>query len=94
MIRMTSIVAALVAATFVGLAAKDVSADCAQPPVAVPGLSGPPVWLPPTVGSTAWRAQLEDPRWAGGSVHSFSFIGPGGTAMDQFDAQYRFVDDV
>jgi hypothetical protein len=45
------------------------------------------VWLPPSPGSTAWRAQLDDPRWAGGPVSFFSFA-PG---PDQTDAFYRAV---
>jgi len=48
------------------------------------------VWLPPSPGSTAWRAQLNDPRWAGGPVSFFSFQ-RGGSFTDQYDAQYRAV---
>src|SRR5579872_3236160 len=84
------VVAGLVAALAVNLyvSAAHAAPDCAPPPVPVPGLSGPPVWLPPTPGSTAWRAQLEDPRWAAGPVHAFAVTSAGGT---QQQALYRFV---
>jgi hypothetical protein len=46
------------------------------------------VWLPPSPGSTAWRAQLDDPRWAGGPVSFFQFGPPG---SDKSVAFYRAV---
>jgi hypothetical protein len=86
--------AALVLATLTSFGARDALADCAQPPVFVPGLSGGPVWLPTTAwvppGAPSWRAQLNDPRWAGGPVQFFQFQSGGGFA-DQYDAQYRIV---
>jgi hypothetical protein len=90
MTRMNIAAGALVAATLTLSAAGDVSANCVQPPALLPGLSGGPVWLPPTPGSTAWRAQLNDPRWSGAPVAFFPVLA-GGTLSDQFDAQYRVV---
>jgi hypothetical protein len=81
---------AIATALLISIFSIDASAICVQPPVVVPGLSGGPVWLPPTPGSTAWRAQLQDPRWSGGPVTFFSALS-GGSVSDEFDAQYRVV---
>ncbi len=73
--------------------ASDVDADCAHPPVPLPGLSGVPVWLPSplwTPPTPSWRGQLNDPRWANGPVEFFQNQTGGGFA-DQYDAQYRVV---
>jgi hypothetical protein len=93
MMRAKAIALALVATLAVNLFDRDVAADCAAPPVPVPGLSGPPVWLPPAPGSTGWRAQLQDPRWAAGPVHAFSICGPAAscTGASSQQALYRFV---
>jgi hypothetical protein len=88
MMRAKFVATVFVAALAVCLFVRDAQADCAPPPVPVPGLSGPPVWLPPTPGSTAWRAQLQDPRWAAGPVHAFAVHSAGAT---QQQALYRFV---
>jgi len=60
--------------------------NCVQPADG-PGLAGGPVWLPPQ-GGGAWRAQLQDPRWAGGPVYAFA-VHSGGATQQQ--ALYRFV---
>jgi hypothetical protein len=88
--RSCSLTVAIATAFLVAVFSLDASANCVQPPVVLPGLSGGPVWLPPTPGSTAWRAQLQDPRWSGGPVTFFSALS-GGTLSDEFDAQYRVV---
>src|ERR1700722_15566988 len=90
MARWKAILAALVAVVLLGLssrAARAAETMCVQPPVPVPGLGGPPVWFqPPGGGANSWRSTLEDPRWAGGPMRSFTNLG-----TDQFDAQYRVV---
>ena len=90
MARLKVVVAVLIAAAFAAVCPASAWADCVQNPVVVPGLSGGPVWFPPTPGSTAWTAQLHDPRWAGDPMRFFP-IKSGGTLSDQYDAQYRVV---
>jgi hypothetical protein len=86
--------ALLAAAVSVSSLARDAIADCAHPPVALPGLSGVPVWLPSPLWTPAtatnWRGQLNDPRWAGGPMQFFQNQ-TGGGFSDQYDAQYRVV---
>ena len=90
MARLKVMVVALVAAAFAVFCPAPARADCVQSPVVVPGLSGGPVWFPPTPGSTAWTAQLHDPRWAGDPMRFFP-VKTGGGLPDQYDAQYRVV---
>ncbi|HTQ03790.1 MAG TPA: hypothetical protein VMI54_08025 [Polyangiaceae bacterium] len=39
--------------------------QCLTSPVALPNLSGPPVWFDPSPATSTWRAELNDPRWSG-----------------------------
>jgi hypothetical protein len=65
------------------------AAQCLTTPVALPGLSGPPVWFDPGAPSPLWRAELNDPRWAGAPIYTLcanldlSSCAPG-TANAQF----------
>lgn len=44
--------------------------ECILGPISLPGLPGPPSWNG-AEDADDWRAQLHDPRWAGGPLRSF-----------------------
>jgi hypothetical protein len=62
--------------------------ECFHPPVMVPALSGPPVWMGPA-GGTDWRPQLHDPRWSGAPVRLFTTSTTGIGAL--YNGQYRVL---
>ncbi len=83
-------VVALSLCTSTKLALAQAPGLCVPPPAWIPNLSQAsigPVWLPPSSGSTAWRAQLDDPRWSGSPVSFFTVV-QGGDITDGF---YRAV---
>lgn len=47
------------------------AAQCLTGPVALPSLSGAPVWFDPGSGGD-WRATLHDPRWAGSELRPYA----------------------
>src|SRR6187200_1009310 len=63
-----SFVAAALAAVSLTTAARPalaLHAQCLTSPVSLPNLNGPPVWFDPSPATSTWRAELNDPRWAG-----------------------------
>jgi hypothetical protein len=46
------------------------AAQCLTGPAVLPFLGGPPTWFNPNAASPLWRAELQDPRWAGAPIYT------------------------
>ena len=74
------------------LAHRALAAQCLAAPARLPGLSGAPTWFDPGAPSPPWRAELNDPRWAGAPVYTLcSSLDLASCAPGLANAQFRVL---